>query len=818
MKETDNISAPAAESSKELKILLEVLGSDFDYISNIDVDACEEQVFKINRWFTDQIPGWNELKTYQERMQTICDLFVHPDDREDFLRETEMTLLGSTLSERNPVKYVNFREVFGDEVIYYQGKYVYYEIEGKRKLVAGFKNVDANMRAKFTEQLVFQTLIKDFECVGLININGDKLSDKIVQYRDSKWISEAIPGWDQEGHFSARLDLLMNSIVYEADRADFYANTRREVIFSALSADEAYFVDFRIDVGSIPLYYQMKFTGIRDTEDHLVSMIVGIHNVDAETRRRQEQQRALEEALSMAQAANRAKTKFLNNMSHDIRTPMNAIIGFTGLAAAHIGNAQQVMEYLKKVTQASDHLLSLINDVLDMSRIESGKMTMNEKEEDLSEIMHTLRNIVQSDIAAKQLDFYIDTQDLVNERIVCDKLRLNQILLNVLSNSIKYTPAGGTVSIRIIQTFVRAEGYSGYQFRIKDTGMGMSPDFLEHIFEPFERVSNTTISGIQGTGLGMAITKNIVDMMGGKISIESEPGHGTEVIIDLDFKTGSERRTQNEPIVQLCGLPGLVVDDDINSCISISKMLRNIGMRSEWCTSGHEAVIRAEEAKSRQDSFEVFIIDWLMPDMNGIETVRRIRRVIGDETPIIIVTAYDWSDIEEEARAAGVTGFVNKPVFPTDLRETLLKHFSIEEKPAAEPVAESNEKFTGKKLLLVEDNELNREIACEILEEYGFSIDTAEDGTIAVQKMESAVPGQYDLILMDVQMPLMNGYEATRRIRALPDRIVSGIPIIAMTANAFEEDRMEAINAGMNDHLAKPINIDRLKEVLRIYL
>ena len=523
---------------------------------------------------------------------------------------------------------------------------------------------------------------------------------------------------------------------------------------------------------------------------------------------------ALEEALDMANAANRSKTTFLNNMSHDIRTPMNAIIGYTGLAASHIDNKEQVQGYLTKIGQSSNHLLSLINDVLDMSRIESGKMTLNEKPESLSEILHALRDIVQADIHAKELEFFMDTTDVHDEEVICDKLRLNQILLNVISNSIKYTPAGGMVSVRLTEKAVKANGYGVYEFRIKDTGMGMNEEFLKTIYDPFTRVNSSTVSGIQGTGLGMAITKNIVDMYGGTIQVESEEYKGTEVIITLDFKLQTEHK-EPERIVELEGLRGLVADDDISACKSISRMLKDIGIRSDWCASGKEAVIRTEEAYQEGDLFKVYIIDWLMPDMNGIETARRIRHIVGDAAPIIILTAYDWTDIEFEAREAGVTGFISKPLFASDLRVALMKCIGKEEKVEEQKVSYD---FTGKKILLVEDNEMNREIATELLEEDGFVVDTAEDGTIAVQKMENAKPGDYDLILMDVQMPIMNGYEATRRIREMNDPAIANITILAMTANAFEEDRQSAIAAGMNDHLTKPVDVTKLKETLAKYL
>ena len=525
----------------------------------------------------------------------------------------------------------------------------------------------------------------------------------------------------------------------------------------------------------------------------------------------EEQNRKLEIALQHEGAANRAKREFLFNMSHDIRTPMNAIIGFTSLAATHIDNREQVLDYLKKISTSSQHLLSLINDVLDMSRIESGKVKIEEKAVHLPDLVHDVRSIIQPNVAAKRLSLFIDTMDIEDEDIITDPLRLNQILLNILSNAIKFTPTGGMISIRIAQKNGAPKGCVCYEFRIKDNGIGMSEEFQKHIFEEFSREESSTVSGIQGTGLGMSITKNIVDLMGGTIALTSEPGKGTEFIVTLCF-TRSGQKAESKQLPQLEGLRALVADDDTNTCLNVSTMLSKIGMRPEWTISGKEAVIRTKYAVEQGDAFSVYIIDWLIPDMNGIEIVRQIRKVIGNRCPIIILTAYDWADIEDEARAAGVTAFCEKPLFLSELRRVLAEPFRAE--PASEPAQPTAADLKGKKFLLVEDNELNREIALEILKEAGFVVDTAEDGAVAVQKIKQAAPGQYDLILMDIQMPNLDGYEATRQIRALPDAEKASIPIFAMTANAFEEDRQNALEAGMNGHIAKPLDVPHLLRVL----
>ena len=527
----------------------------------------------------------------------------------------------------------------------------------------------------------------------------------------------------------------------------------------------------------------------------------------------QELNAKLQVAVEKAESANRAKSTFLSNMSHDIRTPMNAIIGFTTLALSNIDDTDRVKDYLGKTLASSNHLLSLINDVLDMSRIESGKIHLEEVEVNLSDVLHDLKTIVSGQIYAKQLELYMDAMDVTDEDVYCDKTRLNQILLNLLSNAIKFTPAGGTVSVRVRQLAGKVHGCGQYEFRIKDNGIGMSQEFAKKIFEPFERERTSTVSRIQGTGLGMAITKNIVDMMGGTIEVQTAQGKGTEFTVCVPMRAQTEQRLV-EKITELEGLKALVVDDDFNTCDSVTKMLVKVGMRAEWTLSGKEAVLRARQSIEMSEVYHAYIIDWRLPDMNGIEVTRQIRS-LHDDTPIIILTAYDWSDIEVEAKAAGVTAFCSKPMFMSDLRETLMS--ALGQKPAdavQRLLPEKNADFKGKHILLVEDNELNREIAQEILQEYGFLVDSAENGAVAVEKVSTAAPGSYDLVLMDVQMPIMDGYTATRKIRALDDPARAKLPILAMTANAFDEDRRNALESGMNGFLSKPIVIGDLVQEL----
>ena len=615
----------------------------------------------------------------------------------------------------------------------------------------------------------------------------------------------------EEMSYQKSMEQYIAHYVYEEDKEVLSQAVMPDKLITELSEKNICCVNYRTN-GKRTEYFQLKIVRA-GTWNKSRGIVLGFHSVDEEIRGEMEKKSLLEDALAQANRASKAKSVFLSNMSHDIRTPMNAIVGFTTLAITHIDYKEQVEEYLKKIKTSGEHLLSLINDVLDMSRIESGKMHLEEKPCSLPEVLHGLCNILQADVRAKQLELHMDTVDVLNEEIYCDKLRLNQVLLNLIGNSVKYTASGGVISMRVIEKMGAPEGYANYEFHIKDNGIGMSEEFVKHIFEPFEREENTTMSGIQGTGLGMAITKNIVDMMNGYIEVKIEQGVGTEFIVKFTFRLYSGMR---EPLVipELKNCRALVVDDDFNTCDSVSYMLQQIGMRVEWTLSGKEAVLRTRQAVMRNDNFSVYMIDWLLPDMNGVEVTRRIRQEVGENVPIIVLTAYDWSNIEEEAKAAGVTTFCSKPLFLSGLRKCLNSVMAAENKGELAASKESVCIKTGR-ILLAEDNELNQEIAMAILEDSGFTVEVAGNGKIAVEKLEASEVGYYQLVLMDVQMPVMNGYEATKAIRSLKNQDLATIPIIAMTANAFEEDKQEAIRCGMNGHIAKPIDVDVLFETLR---
>ncbi len=653
-----------------------------------------------------------------------------------------------------------------------------------------------------------QALSIDYNLVCVLDLDTGKGSP--IQLTDCKdHILSSI--FEGEQPLRESIERYIQTCVYEDDREMLRKAVSLEELKKELKEKKICYTNYRVFCNGEIRYFQMKAVRA-GTEESSRGVVLGLRSVDEEIRNEMEQKSLLEDALFQANRASKAKSVFLSNMSHDIRTPMNAIVGFTSLAITHIDRKEQVESYLKKIMASGNHLLSLINDVLDMSRIESGKMRLEEKLCSLPDILHSLRSILQGEIRAKQLELYIDTVDVFDEEIYCDKLRLNQVLLNLLSNAVKYTGAGGIVSMRITEKPGAPKGCANYEFHIKDTGIGMSEEFVAHIFEPFERERNTTISGVQGTGLGMAITKNIVDMMNGSIEVNSEQGTGTEVIVSFTFRLhAGEKTPQDIPEFKNCR--ALVVDDDFNTCDSVSYMLGQVGMRADWTLSGKEAVLRTRQAIMRNDNYCVYIIDWLLPDMNGIEVTRRIRKEMGEDVPVIVLTAYDWSDIEDEAKEAGVTAFCSKPLFLSELRSCLYSIVNTDDEKEKKGTGEQVNHHTGR-ILLAEDNELNQEIAEAILSEAGFGVEIAGNGQIAVDMLEQSEPGYYQLVLMDVQMPEMNGYEATKVIRKMENGEKSSIPIIAMTANAFEEDKQQALNCGMNGHIAKPIDVNILFDTL----
>lgn len=519
----------------------------------------------------------------------------------------------------------------------------------------------------------------------------------------------------------------------------------------------------------------------------------------------------LDRARKEAIHANQAKSEFLSNMSHDIRTPMNGIVGMTAIAMSNIHDSMRVQDCLRKVALSSKHLLGLINDVLDMSKIEDGKLTLNMDALSLSEVMDSIVNIVQPQIHAKMQHFDIFVQNIQAEEVFCDSVRLNQVLLNLLSNAVKFTPEGGRINVYLSQEDSPAgEDHVRCHIRVKDNGIGMSPEFVHKVFDSYSR-DEAQVRKIEGTGLGMAITKCIVDAMNGTIEVQSEQNKGTEFHVILDLEKAEMR-------VEDMVLPSwnmLVVDNNEELCQSAVNALHEIGVNAEWSTDGEKAIEMVKSRHARHDDYQIILLDWKMPGMDGVQMTREIRRVVGDEIPILIVSAYDWSDIEEEALAAGAQGFISKPLFKSNLYFGLNRFAG--ESASLEELADDTHDFTGKKLLLAEDNDLNWEIAEDLLEEVGFEVNRAENGQRCVEMFQQSEIGEYDAILMDIRMPVMNGYEAAEAIRSL-DRPDKNLPIIAMTADAFSDDVQHCLDSGMNAHIAKPIDIDKLLVQLEKYM
>ena len=527
-----------------------------------------------------------------------------------------------------------------------------------------------------------------------------------------------------------------------------------------------------------------------------------------------QQIRELEDARLEAVMANKAKSEFLSNMSHDIRTPMNAIVGMTAIATANIDNKQQVQNCLRKIALSGKHLLGLINDILDMSKIESGKMTLTIEQISLREVVDNIVNIIQPQIKAKKQNFDVFIHDIENENVYCDSVRLNQVLLNLLSNAVKFTPDGGTINLSVFEKpSPKGDNYIRIYMNVEDSGIGMSEEFRQKIFESFAREDNKRVHKTEGSGLGMAITKYIVDAMDGEITVDSKPGAGTEFHVTLDL----EQAFIKEEDMVLPEWNMLVVDDDEQLCKSTAATLKTIGVKAEWTLDGETAVEMIKERRGKSNEYHIILLDWKLPGIDGIETARQIRRELGENIPILLISAYDWNEIEDEAHEAGISGFISKPLFKSTLYLGL-RQYSDEVLETEEKHEDSMADFHGAKILVAEDNELNWEIANELLStQFGLDMEWAENGKVCVEKFENSPEGYYDAILMDIRMPVMTGYEATEEIRKM-NRGDKDLPIIAMTADAFSEDVQRCLDCGMNAHVSKPIDIKEIGRLMKKYL
>ncbi len=637
----------------------------------------------------------------------------------------------------------------------------------------------------------------------VVSVNLTKNTYKLVG--DESFVTN---GDDIEGNFDEVIDIHAAKVV-DADRQKYYDTFSRKALLKAYEEGkrEVYLEYQQCDEDGVPhwLGTHTMFSQLSDGAD--ITEITISQNIDERIQKENDSKFALRNALLSAENANRAKSVFLSRMSHDIRTPMNAVIGYATIAAAHIDEKERVKDCLKKILSSGEHLQGLINDVLDMSRIESGKESLNIVRTSISELIRSILPMIQSQISIKHISLYIDTIDIKDEHIYADVQKVRQLLLNILSNAVKFTGDNGIISIKIEQNSLKKDGYALYTFCIKDNGIGMSQDFQEHVFETFSQEKSSTKSGQIGTGLGMAIAKNHVDMMNGTISVKSDVGKGTEFKVNLEFKIQEDISVdiQNE---QLKGRKVLVVENDLNSSKNIVNILKNIGMNVDFTTTVKDALSKSELSFAEDNGYYAYIINQDIPDIADLSLVKNIKEHAGDKNPVIILTSYNTENIKQSDENSDVTAFCCKPLFSSDLINVFLEH----DKQNTSSVV-----FKGEKILLVEDNEFNQEIAKVMLEEIGFEVDVAYNGKEAKDKLNNCEDNFYNYVLMDVQMPIMDGYEATEIIRSSDREYLKNVPIIALTANAFNDDVEKCFSVGMNAHLSKPFKIDEIITTLKFF-
>ncbi len=757
-------------------------------------------------WANDfyyQVIGW-EKEEYEAVFQNRPDLYYAQDpERWEQLVATVTTALANQESGYKMV--APMRKKNGDSVwVQLSTAFADEYVDGYRVAYTVMTNIDDVVRVEKEKSIAYESLPgfvakyhigRDFR-LTLLDSNS-----RFKSYFGEQPVSSA------EGTLHKK-NIERNWKVFEEHREDI------------LSGRSTQFVLQVEDFNGRNLWLQVSATCIEWQEGCPVYLAIFIDITDVtELREMQkkltEQTAALQNALETAEQANRAKSDFLSRMSHDIRTPMNAIMGMTSIASSHLDNPERMKDCLEKISVSSKLLLNLINEVLDMSKIESGHMVLAEEEVSLAELVHGVVTMVQPQISAQRLSFNAHINDLSHETVISDMQRLQQLLLNLLSNAVKYTPENGSITLDINEVSSPCLGTACYEFVVADTGIGMQPDFLLKVFEPFERANDEKIKMSQGTGLGLSICKSIAELMDGTIEVESEYGKGSRFTVRIQL------RTQEEPIryENLAGLPVLVVDDDELICQSTCMRLLDLGMKAEWSLRGEEAVKKVMAAHHSGKDYFAVIVDLKMPGMDGMETTRKIREAVGYDLPIIMISAYDLSDRMDTATSAGANGFITKPLFRSRLIYKLSQFIDSDVKQdKIEPRPLEKRPYVGKHILLAEDNELNREIAVELISSTGASVESAKDGSVALDMVKTSSDGYFDLIFMDMQMPVMDGCASARAIRDLPRRDVKSMPIVAMTANAFADDRQKTRDAGMNEHLAKPVDLDQLYQVLQKWL
>jgi signal transduction histidine kinase/CheY-like chemotaxis protein len=668
------------------------------------------------------------------------------------------------------------------------------------------------MQKIMQEQLsIIDVLSQEFQTLWVVDDN----TKQCRMYRGDE--ESLLMPEDENTSKTATYDMLMNRyidmFVVEDERESLKRNIFSPCFFDKIPENGSiYSINYTRILNGLTSYFQMCFARALNTSGEKV-IILGLRNIDDIVRKEMQQNEMLSTALSQAETANEAKSSFLSNMSHDIRTPLNGIMGMTVIAENHIDDSKRVADCLKKITVASKHLLALINEVLDMSKIESGKIDLVDEVFSISDLIENLVTMIRPQVDAHKHELIVNIHNVTHEKVIGDSLRVQQVFMNLVGNAVKYTPDNGIIRLSITEKPHYQKMVGCYEIVVEDNGIGMTEEYLTKIFEPFTRAEDSTVNKIQGTGLGMPIARNIVRMMGGDIQVESKPGEGSKFTVTFFLKLQPEEQIDME---EFANLPVLVVDDDRLSCESTCEILNDMGMKAEGVLSGEQAVECVKESCREGKEFFAVIMDWKMHGMNGLETTKAIREVAGDNIPVTIISAYDWSGIEQEAAEAGISSFVSKPLF----KSRMIRLFNdligdAKEINEEEPLSEFEKMdFSGRHILLAEDNELNAEIAQEILGMTGVDVEWVSNGREAVEKAEESPDGYYSLIFMDIQMPVMNGYEATKKIRSMDRQYLKSLPIIAMTANAFSEDVHAAKQAGMDAHISKPLELETLQKIL----
>lgn len=759
-----------------------------------------------------------KLSDYETIVDRYIDSFVHPDDRDRIRENSRLKNLLEKTSETGLYK-MGFRRILAESIQYYEMN-VARSVDSDT-LILGMRDVDQETRRqiKVTKEMeaqreIIEGLGSEYYSILLVDVATDTVSTYRAYGEDGEAIDRHFD--NNLRHWTDGVKSYAMHLVVDDDKVNFLEKLSLPYIKDNRGHDYSFTYGKKLD-GDI-FYLQARVAYV-DTSDGGWVAVVGTRNIDDLIKKEKKQEAALREAYYAAESASKAKTDFLSSMSHDIRTPMNGIIGMTAIAASHLDDKERVKDSLEKITKASRHLLSLINEVLDMNKIESGKVQLAEDEFNLSDLIENLINMTSSQITEHNHTLNVNVSGVQHENVIGDSLRIQKIFTNLMGNAVKFTPDGGRIRLTISERPSRQEKVGCYEFVFEDNGIGMSEEFMDHIFEPFTRAEDGSERRTQGTGLGMTISRNIARMMGGDIKVESTLGVGSIFTVTIYLKLQDKNENLEKRFVDL---DVLVADDDELSLESSLDILSSMGMKVEGVNNGKDAVEKVVSRHSEGLDFFAAILDWKMPGMDGIEATRKIRQKVGNDVPIIIISAYDWSEIEEDAKRAGANAFIGKPLFKSRLEKTFSSILGKEEeKPVDKYISLSDLealKLQGKRALVVEDNDLNMEIACEILETTGMSIETAIDGIEAVDLITSSPDGYYDIVFMDIQMPKMNGYDATRAIRAQNRPYLKQVPIIAMTANAFAEDVQAARTVGMNWHISKPLELHALKSVLERFI